>query len=517
MHRRTFLTITGAATGGVLIAPSLTVFSKPARPTENQEADLLTDLVDAAMSQGAQYADARMQSQRTQNIQLRKDVVSQLTDVEDSGYILRVYKDGGWATTACEGAERIQPARMAAQALATAALVAKHVQIPFLEDRRASEISAEYSTPMERDPFSVPISEKLQFLREITTYPLTIQQIPYTVANLFQNRIETAFFNSRNARFRQTFSNLYQNHAVTAFDQNKRRMDSRSSPREAKAGGWELLNEYSKSELETLMQEALKKLMAEEVKDGTFDLVVDSTIMWDLITDTLLPHLDARRVLQRDGIRPGGRWVTESMVGSAQIASEALSLRWDNTLPGGLATCGWDDSGRPADTGLLIEKGKLLRIVGSDELDSLPPHVPFTRGSSWRQPAQCSMPNVVLTPGSGKHLQQLISGVDNGLLIRGRGSLVTNPQRTVVRIRPQVGWRIRKGELTEMVRDFEIEIATEQLWKKLQEVGGPLTAMTAGELFPERSYPLWSQPFSVSTPAAVFREIPVYSSKETAS
>jgi hypothetical protein len=68
-----------------------------------------------------------------------------------------------------------------------------------------------------------------------------------------------------------------------------------------------------------------------------------------------------------------------------------------------------------------------------------------------------------------------------------------------------------------MIRDFEIEVAVEKLWNSLDETGGPLTAITAGELFPERCYPLWTQPFSVSTPAALFRALPVYSSRENAS
>jgi TldD protein len=517
MRRRTFVTITGAAASGILLKPSLTVFSRSPGLTENQEADLLTDLVDAAMSRGAEYADARMQSQRTQNIQLRKDVVSTLTDVEERGFILRAYRNGGWASAAHGGAQRLNPARMATEVLAGAAIAAARHRVPFAGEGRASHNSAEYSTPVERNPFDVSLNEKLEFLREITTFPLTIQQIPYTVANLFQSRTENHFFSSLNARLRQTFTSMYQNYAVTAISEQRRRMDSRSSPREAKAGGWELLKEYSKSELETLMQEALKKLLADDIQDGALEIVVDPTVMWDLITDTLLPHLDARRVLQRDGLRPGGRWVSEHMVGSATIASELLSLHWDNTLPGGLATCGWDDSGRPGDSGTLIENGKLLRIAGSDEIDSLPPHVAFTRGATWRQPAQCGMPNVVMRAGPGKNLQQLIAGVEDGLLIRGRGSIVTNPQRTIVRLRPQIGWRIRKGETAEVVRDFEIEIATDQLWNNLTEVGGPATMITAGELFPDRSYPLWTQPFSVAAPAAVFRSIPVYSSKEAAS
>jgi TldD protein len=501
----------------MLLRPSTQVFSRSLLRSENQESDLLIDLVDAAMTQGADYADARSLSTRAQTLQLRKDVVTQLTDVDDRGFLLRVFKNGGWASSASTGSGDIRPRRMAQQALESALTTARLSPVPFDPVHRPEQLTAAWATPMERDPFDVPLSEKIEFLREIATSPLTVQQIPHTVANLFLNRMESDFYSSSQTRLRQTFTNVYQNYALTAFSQLRKRMDSRSSPREAKAGGWEVMKEYSRSELDTLIQDVMKKLQAEALEEGAFDIVVDPTVMWDLITDTLLPHLDARRMLERDGVRPGGRWLTEAMVGSAQITSPVLTLRWDNTLSGGLATCGWDESGRPADSGVLIDEGKLLRIVGSDEISGLPPHTASTRTNSWRQPPHCAMPNVVLQNGDGKTLQRMIEGVANGLLIRGRGSIVTNPQRTIARIRPQMGWRIRGGEVAEIVRDFEIEIAVEKLWNSLEEVGGPLTAITAGELFPERSYPLWTQPFSVSTPAALFRALPVYSSRENAS
>ncbi|MCZ7555602.1 MAG: metallopeptidase TldD-related protein [Bacteroidia bacterium] len=517
MRRRTFLSLTGTATGSLLLRPSAQIFSRSLLRSENRESDLLIDLVDAAMTQGAEYADARLLSTRAQTVQLRKDVVAQLTDVEDRGFLLRVFKNGGWASSAISGAVEIHPRHVARQALQSALTASQLSPVPFDPMHRPEQLTAAYATPMERDPFEVPLQEKIDFLREIATAPLTVQQIPHTVANLFLNRTDSDFFNSTQTRLRQTTTSLYQNYALTAFSQALKRMDSRSSPREAKAGGWELLKEYSRSELDTLIQDVMKKLQAEALAEGSFDVVVDPTVMWDLITDTLLPHLDARRMLERDGARPGGRWLTPDMVGAAQITSPALTLGWDNTLPGGLATCGWDDSGRPADSGTLIDQGKLLRIVGSDEIGGVPAHLAHTRSNSWRQPPHCSMPNIVLKSGGTKTLQRLIESVPNGILIRGRGSIITNPQRTIARIRPQMGWRIRAGEVTDMVRDFEIEVPVEKLWNSLGETGGPLTAITAGELFPERCYPLWTQPFSVSTPAALFRALPVYSSTENAS
>jgi predicted Zn-dependent protease len=164
---------------------------------------------------------------------------------------------------------------------------------------------------------------------------------------------------------------------------------------------------------------------------------------------------------------------------------------------------------------MLIERGRVLAVPSSDELPLTSP-LRFSRSGNWRMPAQLAMPNLVVRSSGERTLQQLIGAVESGLLVRGRGSIVTNPGRTVFRVRPQVGWRIQGGEVKEMVRDFEIEMPVEAFWKQLVEIGSPRDTLLAGELFPERSYPLWTQPFSVSTPPALFAAVSVFSSKESA-
>jgi TldD protein len=514
MQRRTFLTLSAATTGAVLFRPSMTLFSRSGLPSDEKQEDMLTDLVDAAISQGAEYADARLLSKRDQSIQLRKDVVTSLTDTEERGVNLRVYRNGGWATVALSLTDRTTPRQFASRALAAAAIAAAINPQPFIDEGRARGITGDYETPLQRDPFEVPLQEKIALLRDIATRPLTMQAIPQSVANLFLNRTESMFSSSHDARLRQRFSAVYQNYAVTAFDRPRRIMESRSSPREAGAGGWEIVEEYTQSELDTVMHEALQKLAAETPESGAYTVLIDATVLWDLICDTLLPHFDVRRILQRDGLRPGGRWISEEMIGKTRIASNALTLGWDNTLPGGLATCAWDDVGRAADQGVLMDQGLPVSIVASDEHSVQTPRLLFSRSSSWRQTAQCNMPNISLASTTDKALHRMIADIDEGLLIRGRGSIVTNAQRTVLRLRPQIGWRIRNGEVGALIRDFEIEVSTEQLWNSLVETGGTQTRLLAGELFPDRSYPLWTQPFSVDAPAGLFHELPVYSLKD---
>jgi TldD protein len=295
-------------------------------------------------------------------------------------------------------------------------------------------------------------------------------------------------------------------------------MDTRTSEREAQATGWTGATANMQSELETAMQEVLRMQQADPVTPDTYDLVVHPSMLWNLFLETLLPHFDARQLLGLDGRGSGERWITLSNLSERPLRAEALSLKWDPRLPGGLASCEWDDTGLKTSTLPFLETGGIVKylpvspdLVAYDDSYALGfPGFNFSRAPAWHTPATVAMPNMVLEGGPGKNLNDLIAGVDNGIFVKGRGTVMTNPAKSLFRVRPQAAWIIRGGKIAEMVRDVEIETSTEQFWNAMEEAGRTEDTFLGGELFPRRAYPLWDTPFTVATPPALFRRIPVY-------
>ena len=534
MQRRTFL-ITTAAAGAASLLPRRGGAAVPSAPVDPPSDQWMQDAVDEARALGATHAEALYLSSRHQSAQVRKDAVHTISDNEEAGITLRVRLGNAPGSASVPAAQRGSPkdfARMAVDAannagpgLRDGATVIDSELYPDFhvdQDKRSGEDNGErngkWSPAGVQDPFLTGLSERIAFLKEINATALKFTQIPYAVANQFLQKRSSLFVDSNGRRIEQLQYATYVNFAVTAFSQQRKRMDTRSSEREAQATDWAGATANMKSELETAMQEVLRLQFSDPVTPDSYDLVMHPTMLWNILLETLLPHFDARQLAGRDGRAPGDRLLTLENRMKPPLRAPALRLRWDSTFTGGLATAGWDDCGRPARAWNVMDSGGAIRNipVSPDMLLSDPvyglafPGFPFSRAANWHAASNAGLPNIVLEGGEGMNIDDLIAGVDNGLFVKGRGTVVTNPAKTLFRVRPQTAWVIRGGKIAEMVRDVEIETSTEQFWNALAEVGRKEDAFLGGELFPARAFPLWDSPFSVVTPPALFRRIPVY-------
>ncbi len=531
MQRRTFLKSTAALGAASMLpwksSPSTAQTADP--PTD----DWLQAAIDEASQLGAGHAEALYLAQRRQSTQIRKEDVYSITDSDEAGITLRVRFGSFIGTASVPSAQRGSPKDLARRAVESARLQGGLLKQD--ERLKASELFGRLDTlprvPLDvirdvwqpegvEDPFLTDLGERIDFLKNLNRTALKITQIPYAVSNQFLNRRRSIFVDSLGNRKEQEQFATYVNFAVTAFHQQKRRMDTRTSEREAQATGWAGATANMQSELETAMQEVLRTQQADPVTPDTYDLVIHPTMLWNLFLETLLPHFDARQLLRLDGRSSGERWITLSNLGERPLRSEALVLNWDTVLPGGLASCRWDDTGKRTSsfipfldrTGIVQNIPVSPDLVAYDQSYSLGfPGFDFSRASAWHTPATMAMPNMVLQGGrDGKNLDDLIAGVDNGIFVKGRGTVLTNPAKSLFRVRPQAAWAIRGGKIAEMLRDVEIETSTAQFWNALEEAGRKEDTFLGGELFPQRAYPLWDTPFSIATPPALFRRIPVY-------
>ena len=115
--------------------------------------------VDAAMGAGASYADARAVSTRSQYVVTKNGQVDDLSDSESEGIGVRVLVNGAWGF-AGEGRLDEAAAREAAlRATAFARAAPGHHETSLAP---VDAQSGEYRTPVERDPFAVPLSESLR-------------------------------------------------------------------------------------------------------------------------------------------------------------------------------------------------------------------------------------------------------------------------------------------------------------------------------------------------------------------
>ena len=152
--------------------------------------DLLTDLMDSARAR-AGYADARFVRSRVERLSTRNGRLDQLDSHESEGIGVRVRVRGAWGFAAVRGTDRADAEAALARALAIAeAQPAVPDAAPLAPEPAAH---GEWSSRFERDPFQVPLEEKLAVLVAADAGLRTEPGVNLTRARFSAFQTETVF------------------------------------------------------------------------------------------------------------------------------------------------------------------------------------------------------------------------------------------------------------------------------------------------------------------------------------
>jgi len=180
MQRRDFVRTGAAVTGGLVLGGhafgvrGLSAGSPLARALARSEAavdsvlrEILLEAVEAAMSAGAGYADARAELLLRQSVRTREDHVQGVSESASEGVGVRAFVDGSWGFAATPDITTdgvVRAARIAAEvAKANAAVERGGVRLAPVE--AYGEVT--WTAPHEIDPFSVSVEEKANLLLEL--------------------------------------------------------------------------------------------------------------------------------------------------------------------------------------------------------------------------------------------------------------------------------------------------------------------------------------------------------------
>jgi TldD protein len=126
----------------------------------------LTDrALNLAQVQGVTYADIRIVSRETQGIAVKNGVVQQLELNSSQGFGVRVIADGAWGFASSHLLTPTEVDRVTALAvtIAKASALAKIADV----DIGPPEVHVDtYRTPVEIDPFTIPLNDKVSLLLE---------------------------------------------------------------------------------------------------------------------------------------------------------------------------------------------------------------------------------------------------------------------------------------------------------------------------------------------------------------
>jgi len=209
----------------------------------------------------------------------------------------------------------------------------------------------------------------------------------------------------------------------------------------------------------------------------------------------------------------GTSFLTPDKTGKLQFGSTICNFFADRTQPEGCATVGYDDEGVPGQRWYLVKDGIFVDWQTTRDLAPLIGHKQSygcLHADSWGSVPFPRMPNVSLEPAPVEaSLDDLVSGVDDGILIYGNGSWSIDQQRYNFQFGGQTFWEIKKGKVGAMLRDVAYQSRTTDFWNSCDGLGGKATYEVNGAANDGKGEPGQVNAVSHGCPPARFRKVNV--------
>jgi TldD protein len=510
--RRDFLKTTSFACG----AAALPVLSWEAEAAEAAAVDKhgLADVaIRYAKKLGASYADIRINRYRHENIFTREQRVQNVSRTTDFGFGVRVLLKGAWGFAASPIMTTDSVKRITEEAIAIARANSAYQRKP-IKMVSTPPVTANWKSAFEKDPFEVPTEKKVEFLLSLNEAALQAKGASFVTSGLgFQNE-QKFYASTEGSRIEQYIIRTLPFLTVTAVNRSSGDFQTRSGLPGPRTIGYEYVENFPwLKEAEKAGEEAVVKLSAKPVTPAKYDLLLHPSHLWLTIHESVGHSTELDRALLWEADYAGTSFLTPDKTGKLQFGSKICNFYGDRIQPHGLATVAYDDEGVPAQRWPLVKDGIFVDWQTTRDLAPLIGHKKSNgclHADSWGSVPFPRMPNVSLEPAKEEvSLENLMSGIDNGILIYGNGSWSIDQQRYNFQFGGQTFWEIKNGKLGEMLRDVAYQSRTTDFWNSCDGLGGKATYELHGAANDGKGEPTQANAVSHGCPVTRFRQINV--------
>jgi TldD protein len=429
-----------------------------------------------AAARRAEYADARFVHTRVERLSTRNGAADRLDSIEAEGIGVRVRAGGSWGFAATGGTGKADAEAALDRALAVAAAQPPASGAPLAPEPPAR---GDYEGPARRDPFAVPLEEKLAVLVAAEAGLRTEPGVVLTLASFEALRVDKLFASSEGALCRQRLTEC--GGGLTAVAVNGDESQIRSFPAShgghvAQAGYEHFLSLDLAGEAPRVSEEAVALLRAPACPPGRRTLVLVGEQLGLQVHESVGHAVELDRVLGREASYAGTSFVPADGIGSLRIGSPHVSVTADAGSPGGLGSFRWDDEGVEGRAVPIVRSGVLAGFLSSRETAA---EIGLERSGGCmraeghaRQPI-VRMTNVNLEPGDAGTLEELIAATDDGLLIDTNRSWSIDNRRLHFQFEGEAAWEIAGGERGRLLRNPSYAGVTPEFWASCDAVCSP--------------------------------------------
>lgn len=351
------------------------------------------------------------------------------------------------------------------------ASVNKHHKLRLAPER---SYLATYKTPVQKDPFEVPLSEKMELMMEVNRTMMAYEGIRQAVFYLIQHKDEKLFASTLGTRLDLTTQFIDPMIIATAIHEGD--SQSRTFDEGGRAVGWEWIESLNLTEkAKQIAEEALIKVKAEVLgPEQRRSLILDPNHLGLTMHESVGHATELDRVLGWEADYAGISFATPEKLKTYQYGSELINFVGDNTLPQGLATHGFDDDGVPGQKWHIIKDG-ILQEYGSTRDTAMEIELGYSRGCNratyyYDQPIN-RIPNLYLLPGT-KPLTpgELIADTEDGIYIQGRGSFSIDQHRINFQFGGDFFWEIKNGKLSRPLKKVLYKSCNPEFWNSCDAI-----------------------------------------------
>ena len=425
-------------------------------------------LLEKARDLGCEYADFRYEETERQSISVKNEQVEALTNGFDKGFGIRVLKNGyfGFSSSATSDEKEAINVLMETIRIAEASSIisADPIQLAPLEAHRDSVPSE-----AKKNTLQLPLSEKIEFLKAASA---SMNQSP-------ECRIRKASLNARYQvkQFCSTEGSLIEQERVVtgagihvlAFGNGD--MQIRSYPNsfggDYSTFGYEFVEAMKLLENGPIIAEEARELCYAPVCEaGEKDIILDGNQLALQVHESIGHPTELDRVFGYEAAYAGTSFLTPDKLHHYQVGSPLVNIVADATIPGSLGGFAYDDEGVPGQRVYLVKAGQFTGYLNSRETCWRIHEKPMgaMRADRFSKIPIIRMTSINLEPGD-QTIQELISGIDDGLWLSGIKSWSIDDRRLNFQFCTEIAREIKMGKLGRIIKNPSYIGETPSFWK----------------------------------------------------
>jgi len=437
--------------------------------------DLMARALNLATVRGAQYADIRVVHNVTESLVVKNGVVESVSLNDSIGFGVRVLAENAWGFASSQSFTAKEVDRITGQAfqIARASALVSDGENVILGPPVTSQ--GRYTTPVEIDPFTIPVGEKIDLLLEVDGILGKVKGVKVRRGNLVAIREHKLFANTEGALTDQTIYEVGAGISAMATTENEVQVRSypNSHGRQQVTAGWEKVLAWElAANAERTAVEAVQLLTADPCpRNLTTTLILGGSQLALQIHESCGHPIELDRVYGTEAAFAGTSFLTTEKLNTFRYGSEVVNLTAESIRPFGLGTFGWDDEGVPAQSTTIVRKGLFTGYLMSRETA---PRLGLTsngcmRASGWNRIPLIRMTNVSIEPGNWT-LADLIADTDEGIYMDTNRSWSIDDRRYNFQFGTEIGYEIKNGKLGKMLRNCTYTGITPNFWNSCDAV-----------------------------------------------